>query len=497
MNDFTDPHAAAAHAFLARPHGLFIDGKWQAAVSGNELETENPATGKVIASFAAGDAADIDIAVKAARRAFEVGAWAGMPATTRARLLNRLADAIEDHADELALIESLDNGMAVFPARMFNIGGAIENLRYNAGWATKLGGETTSVGLPGEWHSYTTREPVGVVGGIVPWNVPFAMAVAKVAPALAVGCTVVLKPAEQSPLTALRLAELIDEVGFPPGVFNLVTGLGASAGAALVAHADVDKISFTGSTHVGKGILAAAGGNLKRVSLELGGKSPVFVFADADIEKAIEAAARGIFSNSGQICAAGSRLFVHKKVFDRVIEGVAAFARRLHVSEGTDPKCGLGPLISNRQLERVLSYIAAGRNEGAEVVAGGNAVARPGYFVEPTVLVNTHANMTVVKEEIFGPVLCAMPFDDESVEDLAAFANQTEYGLSSSIWTRDISVAHRLARRIKAGSVRINAPGIMDPAVPFGGYKQSGWGRENGRVGAEAFTEIKSVIVGL
>jgi phenylacetaldehyde dehydrogenase len=497
MNASNDAVKSTVAAFTSRDHQLFINGEWRPAVSGETLTTENPATGQVISRFAAGARADVELAVKAARKAFDSGAWPAMPPTGRARLLHKLADAIESHADELALLESLDNGMSLFSARLFNIGGAAENLRYNAGWATKIGGETTAIGMPGEWHTYTLREPIGVVGAIVPWNVPFVMAVSKIAAALAVGCTVVLKPAEQTPLSALRLAELISEAGFPPGVFNLVTGLGCDAGAALVAHPEVDKISFTGSTPVGKSILAAAGGNLKRVALELGGKSPVFVFADADLDKAIEAAARGIFSNAGQVCAAGSRLFVHKKVFDKVVTGVCEFANKIRVAEGTSPNCDMGPLISLRQQQRVLSYIASGKEQGAEVLTGGHAIERPGYFVAPTVLANTTSDMTVVREEIFGPVVCAMPFDDDAVDILAAYANDTEYGLSSSIWTRDISTAHRLAKRIKAGTVRINAPGIIDPAVPFGGYKQSGWGSENGRVGVEAYTEIKSVIVGL
>jgi phenylacetaldehyde dehydrogenase len=342
------------------------------------------------------------------------------------------------------------------------------------------------------------RTVAGVAALIVPWNMPLVMATNKVASAIAAGCTVVLKPAELTSLSALRFAELVAEAGFPPGVFNLVTGYGHEVGAALAAHPGVDKISFTGSTAVGKGIIAASAGNLKRVSLELGGKSPNFIFADADLQPAIAAAARSIFGNSGQVCVAGSRLFAHRKVFDQVVEGVADVARKLRLGVGTEPGVEMGPLISARQRERVTGYIESGRAEGAEVLVGGQALERDGYFVQPTVLVRTDPSMTVMREEIFGPVLCAVPFDDgDDLATLAARGNDTEYGLSASIWTRDISNAHRLAQRLKAGTIRINTPLGIDASMPFGGYKQSGWGRENARVGVEAYTEIKSVFVGL
>jgi phenylacetaldehyde dehydrogenase len=346
-------------------------------------------------------------------------------------------------------------------------------------------------------HVYTLREPVGVVGAITPWNVPFAMEVQKIAPAIAAGCTVVLKPAELTPLTAVRLGQLIQEVGFPPGVVNIVTGFGDPAGKALVAHPDVDKISFTGSTLVGKSILAAAAGNLKRVSLELGGKSPVIVFPDADLERATAAAAEGIFRNAGQICVAGSRLYVHKDVFDRVVDGVVDRASKLKVGVGLAPETQMGPLISQKQLDRVSSYISSGSEEGAHVVVGGKRIEGQGYFMQPTVLAQTNRAMRVVREEIFGPVVCAMPIDDADLDRIARIANDTDYGLSSNIWTRDISVAHKLARRIKAGTVRINGGVGLDSALPFGGYKQSGWGRENGREGIEAYTETKTVSVAL
>jgi acyl-CoA reductase-like NAD-dependent aldehyde dehydrogenase len=336
-----------------------------------------------------------------------------------------------------------------------------------------------------------------VVGLIVPWNVPLAMAVSKISPALAAGCTVLLKPAELTPLTALRLGELIQAIGFPPGVVNIVTGLGHEAGQAIVDHPGVDKISFTGSTVVGKSLLASAAGNLKRVALELGGKSPVFIFPDADLDRAMDAAARGIFGNTGQVCAAGSRLFVHRSVADRVIEGIVQRARALRVAPGLSPDCEIGPVISARQRERVMGYIDSGRAEGAEVVAGGQAVQGEGYFIQPTVLVNTRPDMKVVREEIFGPVLSTQLFDDDSLEQLAACGNNTEYGLSASIWTRDLRTAHQMVRRLHAGNVRVNAAAALDFAMPFGGYKQSGWGRENGREGVEAYTELKSVAIDL
>jgi phenylacetaldehyde dehydrogenase len=493
----TEAAKATIASFVAKPTELYIGGKWQPARSGETFESLNPATGEVLGRVASGAAADVDLAVKAARRAFESPPWGNMPPAARARLLLKLADAIEAHGDELALLETLDNGMPYMMSRMMVIGGSAESLRYHAGWATKINGETINISAPGEYHAYTLREPVGVVGQIVPWNFPLIMSVAKLGPALAVGCTVVLKPAEQTSLSAVRLGQLIQEVGIPDGVVNIVTGYGASAGAALVAHPDVNKIAFTGSTAVGKSILASAAGNLKRVTLELGGKSPVIIFPDADVDMATEAAARGIFMNSGQVCAAGSRLFVHRQIFDRVVEGVVERARKFKVGAGSDPSTVIGPLISRKQLDRVTGYIDSGAGEGAKLAVGGHKLAGAGFFVEPTVLTNTVANMKVMREEIFGPVLCAMSFDDAQIDAIAAKANDSDYGLAASIWTRDISAAHKLARRIKAGSIRINTMGGVDSAMPLGGYKQSGWGRENGREGTEMYTELKSVIVGL
>ncbi|KPF76580.1 betaine-aldehyde dehydrogenase [Blastomonas sp. AAP25] len=482
-------------AFGARP--LFIDGVFGPAAAGATIDVIDPATGDVFATAACGDAGDIDRAVQAARRAFDGGAWPATTPAMRARLMTRLADLIEAHGERIALTESLDNGMPFMMAKFGGVMGASEQLRYNAGWATKITGETVTPSAPGEWHAFSRREPVGVVGAIVPWNFPFVMAVAKIAPALAAGCTVVLKPAEQTPLSAVILAELIAEAGFPAGVVNVVNGYGQTAGAALVDHPLVDKITFTGSTSVGKAIVRAATGNLKRVTLELGGKSPVVIFADADLDKAIPAAAMGIFGNAGQICAAGSRLFVHDGVYDRVVEGIVARAGSLRVGNGQAPGTEMGPLVSQVQCDRVMGYIASGADEGATVACGGQRVEGPGYFVQPTVLTGTMAGMKVVDEEIFGPVLCVMRFGEDDIDSIAAAANEGSYGLSSSIWTRDMSNGLRLANRLKAGTVRINGGGGVDPALPLGGFKQSGWGRENGRAGVEAFTELKSVTVAL
>ena len=486
---------ALVGSFLARTHALFIDGKFVPAQSGETFDVINPATGEVFAKAAAGGAADIDLAVKAARRAFESGPWSSMNPSGRRNLMWKLAEALERNAEEIATLESLDNGMPLTMARFMVAGGA-ECLRYNAGWAGKINGETPSISAPNH-HVYTLREPIGVVGAITPWNVPLAMEVAKVAAALAAGCTVVLKPAELTPLTAIRLAELVAEVGFPAGVVNVVTGFGDPAGKALALHPGVDKISFTGSTVVGKSIVAASAGNLKRVALELGGKSPVIIFPDADLEKATAGAADGIFRNAGQICVAGSRLYVHKKVFDQVVGGVVERAKTLKVGSGMQPDTQMGPLISQKQLDRVSGYVQSGTEQGAEVVIGGKRAEGKGYFMQPTVLAETNRDMRVVQEEIFGPVVCAMPIDDEDLDRIVRVANDTEYGLSSSVWTRDNSLAHKLARRIKAGTVRINGGVGLDYSMPLGGYKLSGWGRENSREGVEAYTEVKTVSVAL
>ncbi|HMN87884.1 MAG TPA: aldehyde dehydrogenase family protein, partial [Bauldia sp.] len=385
------------------------------------------------------------------------------------------------------------NGKPVTNARRDDVQSSIDMFRYMAGWSTRLNGETITVSKDGDWHAYTLREPVGVVGQIIPWNFPLMMAAWKLAPALAAGCTIVLKPAEQTPLSALRFGELVMEAGFPAGVVNIVTGLGETAGAALSQHPDVDKVAFTGSTEVGKLIVRAAAGNLKRVSLELGGKSPAIVFPDADLDVAIAGTADAIFYNQGQCCTAGSRLFAHKSIYDRVVEGVVAAAGKVRIGHGLDPNVNLGPLVSKEQHDRVTGFIETGRKEGAEVATGGKVPGNQGYFVEPTVLAGTNRDMRVVREEIFGPVVCVQSFDDDDLEQVAKFANDTEYGLQASIWTRNLKVAHVLARKIRAGTICINNHNFGDPAWPFGGYKQSGWGREMGKDVMEHYTETKSV----
>ena len=478
--------------FVTSKRGLLIDGKWVDAQSGRTFPVYNPATGEVLDECAAGEKADIDLAVKAARRAFEQGPWSRLTPGQRGRLIWKLADLLESHLDEFAQIESLDNGKPLAVARVADVPLAVDLLRYMAGWSTKIDGHTLSTSqLGAEFFAYTLREPIGVIGQIIPWNFPLLMAAWKLGPALATGCTVVLKPAEQTPLSALRLGELIEEAGFPPGVVNIVTGYGETAGAALAAHPDVDKVAFTGSTEVGKLIVQAAAGNLKKVSLELGGKSPNIVFGDADLETAISGAANAIFFNHGQCCCAGSRLYVQKKIFDEVLAGVTEHAKKIKVREGFNPESEMGPLVSEEQLNRVLGFLESGKADGVKTVVGGNRVGEQGYFVEPTILTGARPGMKVVDEEIFGPVVCAMPFDE--IDQVASQMNQTSYGLAGAIWTKDIGKAHRMARAMRAGTVWINCYNIFDAALPFGGYKQSGWGREMGKEAIELYTEVKSV----
>ncbi|HXZ62496.1 MAG TPA: aldehyde dehydrogenase family protein [Acidimicrobiales bacterium] len=480
--------------FVAAPRKLFIDGQWTEAASGKTFETPNPATGETLAWVAEGDAEDIDRAVRAARRAFEDGPWGRLTPSDRGRLIWKIGDLILEHADELAQLESLDNGKPVGVARAADVPLAADLFHYMAGWATKIEGNTIDISVPympgANFHSYTLREPIGVVGQIIPWNFPLLMAAWKLGPALTTGNCVVLKPAEQTPLTALLLAELIAEAGIPDGVVNVVTGFGETAGAALAAHDDVDKVAFTGSTEVGKLIVQAAAGNLKKVTLELGGKSPNIVFDDA-VEGAVEGAANAIFFNHGQCCVAGSRLFVHQTRFDEVVGGVAEIAKGIKLGAGMEAGTQMGPLVSEEQLARVTGYLESGKAEGATAVVGGGRFGDRGFFVEPTVLINTHGNMKVVKEEIFGPVVVAAPFSD--LDEIAAEANDTTYGLGAGIWTKDISKAHALAKKLRAGTVWINCYNVFDASLPFGGYKQSGWGREMGHEVLEAYTEVKAV----
>lgn len=480
-----------AQRFAASRHQLLIGGRWMDARSGRSFESFNPANGQKLATIAAADRADADLAVKAARAALE-GPLAALKVSQRARMLWTLADLVERHADELAVLETLDNGKPLVESRNFDIPHAIEVIRYNAGWCTKLTGETIELSGPGNWHAYTVREPVGVVAQIVPWNSPLAMAAAKIAPALAAGCAVILKPAEQTPLTALRLAQLVQEAGLPDGAFNLLTGMGEEAGVALTEHPGVDKVTFTGSTEVGRAIIHAAAGNFKRVTLELGGKTPVIVLPDADVDKAAMGAARSIFTNAGQICNAGSRLYAHARVFDQLVETVAGYADQLKLGPGLEPGSQMGPVVSAEQQQRIQGYVESGLAQGATRITRLAEPAPDGYFVQPTVLTNTDPSMRVVREEIFGPVLCAMRFEENDLAKLAAQANDSDYGLGAVVWTHDLSAAHHLAARLKAGTVRVNGGGL-DPALPFGGFKHSGWGRENGRAGIEAYTEIKSV----
>ena len=484
-------------SFVGRKQKLLINGKWVEAASGKTFPTYNPATGDVLANVAEGDREDIDRAVKAARAAFETGPWSKISPAARGKMIWKLADLIEKHLEEFAQLESLDNGKPLSIARVADLPLTIEHMRYYAGWATKIEGNTIPLTLapPSKFLAYTLREPIGVVGQIIPWNFPLLMAAWKLGPALAAGCTCVLKPAEQTPLTALRLGELIQEAGFPDGVVNIVPGYGETAGAALAAHPDVDKVAFTGSTEVGKLILHAAAGNLKKVSLELGGKSPNVILEDADLDTAIPGAASAIFFNHGQCCCAGSRLYVDKKIFDKVVDGMAQSADKIRVRPGFDPECDMGPLVSEEQLNRVCGYLEAGLKEGAKAVAGGARQGDKGYFVKPTVLVDTTEKMKVVQEEIFGPVVTAIPFSDPN--EVVQKANDTIYGLAAGVWTRDIKKAHKLAAKLRAGTVWINCYNVFDPALPFGGYKQSGWGREMGHAVLEHYTEVKSVCAAL
>ena len=481
-----------------RARRMLIDGKWVEAASGKTFITYDPATEEPLAEVPAGDKEDVDRAVRAARRAFETGPWRRMTASERGRAIWKLADLIEAHGEEFAQLETLDNGKPLTVARVADIPLVVDHFRYYAGWATKVEGETIPVSIPGQrFLNYSLREPVGVVGQIIPWNFPLLMAAWKLGAALACGNTVVLKPAEQTPLSALRLGELLDEAGIPPGVVNIVTGMGETAGAAIAAHPDLDKVAFTGSTEVGRLIMKAAAGNLKRVSLELGGKSPNIVFADADLDEAAVGAASAIYFNHGQCCCAGSRLFIEQKAYDKLMPRLVEFSEKIKLGPGMDPSTEMGPLVSSEQYERVTGYLAAGQKEGAKAAAGGGRPKnlRKGYFVQPTVFTDVSADMKITREEIFGPVVCAIPFKD--VEEVAAAGNDTTYGLAAAVWTRDIQKAHRMAETLKAGTVWINCYNVFDAASPFGGYKQSGFGREMGKAALDLYTQIKSVWVNL
>lgn len=495
----TEPTARRedAKAFLERAGKMLIGGQWVDAASGKTFQTANPATGEVLANVAEGEKEDIDRAVAAARKAFENPDWRGMTPTAREKLVRRFAQLLEDHIDELSELETLDCGKPINASRYVDLPLTIDTMNYYSGFSTKMEGEVLPTGncyTPGvEYFAYTLREPVGVVGMILPWNFPLLLLSMKLGPALAVGCTCVVKPAEDTPLTTLRLAELAQEAGIPDGVINVVPGYGEVAGAALASHPDVDKCAFTGSTEVGKSIVHASSGNLKRLSLELGGKAPNIILEDADVEAAIAGATMAIYINQGEICCAGSRLYVHRSLFDQVIEGIVENARNTKVGPGLNPAAEMGPLINQTQLDRVCRYVDSGREDGAEVLVGGSRLGDKGFFYEPTVLVKTTPDMKVVKEEIFGPVLSAMPYDD--LDDVIRQANDTEYGLSAGVWTQDVSKAHQVAARLQAGTVWVNCFHIFDVTQPFGGYKQSGWGREWGKAALEHYTEVKSVCI--
>jgi aldehyde dehydrogenase (NAD+) len=486
--------AAVRKPVVKEQQPMLIGGKWVDSVSGKTFPTINPATGETICHVAEGDKADIELAVKAARKAFESGPWPKMNAAERGRLLYKLADLIEEHLEELAALETLDNGKPVKDSRAADLPLTIKCYRYYAGWADKIHGKT--IPIEGNYFCYTRHEPVGVVGQIIPWNFPLLMQAWKWGPALAAGCTVVLKPAEQTPLTALRVAQLAQEAGFPDGVINVVPGYGPTAGAALTGHMDVDKVAFTGEGTTGSIIMkAAADSNLKRVSLELGGKSPNVVFADCDLDAAVDGAYVGLFFNQGQCCCAGSRIFVEEKIHEAFVSKMLAKAKTRKVGDPFDPETEQGPQVSQEQFDRIMGYIESGKKEGAKLLAGGNRVGEKGYFIAPTVFDNVQDEMKICREEIFGPVMNILKF--KNIEEVIQRGNRTNYGLAAAVWTKDITKAHRLAKELRAGTVWINCYDVFDAAAPFGGYKMSGQGRELGEYALQLYTEVKTVTVNL
>jgi phenylacetaldehyde dehydrogenase len=492
--------SAPVKKFVGQPRQALINGRWQNAQDGKTFEVFNPATEGVIAHVADCKKADVDMAVAAARKAFEEGPWPNMSPSARGKILWKIGDLILEHLEELAQLESLNNGKPIAVARGADVPLAADLFHYMAGWATKIEGSTLALSVPytpdAQYHAYTRKEPIGVVAQIIPWNFPLLMAAWKLGPVLTAGCTVVLKPAEETPLSALLLAQICLDAGLPPGVLNVVTGFGETCGAPLAAHPGVDKVAFTGSTEVGKLIVKAAANDLKKVTLELGGKSPNIILDDADMSQAIPGASNAIFFNHGQCCCAGSRLFVQEKSYDQVLEGVSAAAKKIKLGPGLNPATEMGPLVSKVQFERVTGFLKSGREEGARTVAGGQRYGETGFFVQPTVLDGTKDSMKVYKEEIFGPVVTVMPFKEVD-DDIIRRANDSVYGLAAGLWTSNIQRAHRIANKLRAGTVWINCYNIFDASMPFGGYKQSGWGREMGQEVLKNYLETKSICMSI